>query len=136
LVFRSISEVGAPSLPINLSEKDKTLKATEEPVKKVKKLSETTGEPGAQNFVSYVLPNEMENDIKLSIEKLVKVCGKIFLCLALCSIDLVNSIGSNNSGYSEESGTSFRSKYLSRITRVKNSFSKKKENKFYILLFL
>jgi hypothetical protein len=43
-------------------------------VKKVKKLSETTSESSTSNFISYVLPNEMENDIKPSIEKLVKVC--------------------------------------------------------------
>ena len=73
-LFRSISEVVAPSLPINLSEKDKTVKVIEEPVKKVKKLSETTSEPGITNAISYVLPNEMDNDIKPSIEKLVKVC--------------------------------------------------------------
>jgi hypothetical protein len=79
-VYRSISEVGAPSLPINLSDKDKVLKPIEEPVKKVKKLSETTGEQCTQNFVSYVLPNEMDHDIKPSIEKLVKVCQR-FSCV-------------------------------------------------------
>ncbi len=68
---RSISEVVAPSLPINLSDNDKVVKSNEEPMKKVKKLSETIGE---QNLISYVLPNEMDSDIKPCIEKLVKVC--------------------------------------------------------------
>jgi hypothetical protein len=122
-LFRSISEVVAPSLPINLSEKDKTAKVIEEPVKKVKKLSETTSEPGVTNVISYVLPNEMDNDIKPSIEKLTKVCRRSFPCHSILnSIDLVNSFGSNSNKCSEKSRTSFRIKYLSRITRVRIHF--------------
>ncbi len=97
-IFRSISEVNAPSLSTNLDDKTKSIKPIEESVKKVKKLSETTGEQCAQNSISYVLPNEMDNDIKLSIEKLVKVC-LIFYCklkISLVFFFSVNSIGSNN----------------------------------------
>ena len=47
----------------------------EESVKKVKKLSETSvGDSTPQNFLTYILPNEMDLDIKPCIEKLVKVC--------------------------------------------------------------
>ena len=71
MLCRSISEVGAPVLPINLSEKDK---AMEESTKKMKKISETSGDSNPPHLIAFVLPNEMEQDIKPSIEKLVKVC--------------------------------------------------------------
>jgi hypothetical protein len=63
-------------------------------VKKVKKLSETTSESSTSNFISYVLPNEMENDIKPSIEKLVKVCFDLFIKFSkfLSRLYLVNFI--------------------------------------------
>lgn len=73
VLFRSISEVSAPPLSVNLDEKNKTVKPIDEQVKKVKKLSETTGEICAQNFLSNVLPAEMDADIKPCIDKLVRV---------------------------------------------------------------
>lgn len=76
--FRSISEVGAPPLSTNIDDRNKNTKSTEEPVKKVKKLSDPTGEQSTQNVISYVLPNEMDSDIKPSIEKLVKVCENFY----------------------------------------------------------
>jgi hypothetical protein len=79
--FRSISEVGAPVLPNNLDDKNKNVKPVEESVKKVKKLSETISEQCPQNLMSYVLPNEMDNDIKPCIEKLVKVSFYLFFSL-------------------------------------------------------
>lgn len=73
VLFRSISEVSAPLLSVNPDEKNKSIKQIDEQIKKVKKLSETTGEICAQNFLSNVLPAEMDADIKPCIDKLVRV---------------------------------------------------------------
>ncbi|CAF3612232.1 unnamed protein product [Adineta steineri] len=70
---RSISEVAAPPLSINSDDKNKTIKPVEEPVKKIAKLNETPSEQSTQNCTTYVLPNEMDNDIKPSIENIVKL---------------------------------------------------------------
>ena len=73
MCFRSISEVTAPNLPVNLDDKTKTHKPVEEPVKKIQKLTDTTLVQSTSDFIPYVLPNEMESDIKPCIDKLVKV---------------------------------------------------------------
>lgn len=73
LYFRSISEVTAPSLTTNVDDKTKSHKPAEEPVKKIQKLTETTPVQPTSETISYVLPNEMEGDIKPCIDKLVKV---------------------------------------------------------------
>jgi hypothetical protein len=69
----------------------------------VKKLSDTTGEQCTQNFISYVLPNEMDNDIKPSIEKLVKVCFFSCFCEIFVFLYSVNLIGSTGIEWSKES---------------------------------
>ncbi|CAF4011847.1 unnamed protein product, partial [Rotaria sordida] len=70
---RSISEIETPSLTTNFDDQINNSKPIEEIVKKVKKLNETTNEQSTQNAITYVLPNEMDNDIKPSIEKLAKL---------------------------------------------------------------
>ncbi|CAF4170731.1 unnamed protein product [Rotaria sp. Silwood2] len=70
---RSISEIETPLLTTNFDDQMNNSKPVEETVKKVKKLSETTNEQSTQSSITYVLPNEMDNDIKLSIEKLTKL---------------------------------------------------------------
>ncbi|CAF1439354.1 unnamed protein product [Adineta ricciae] len=70
---RSISEVTAPNLPVNLDDKTKSHKPVEESVKKIQKLTETTPVQSTSDAIPYVLPNEMESDIKPCIDKLVKL---------------------------------------------------------------
>lgn len=68
-----------PSLTLNVENRINNNKPTEEAVKKVKKVNETPNEQiSAQNLMAYVLPNEMDSDIKPCIEKLAKVCIKVF----------------------------------------------------------
>lgn len=43
----------------------------------MKKISEPTSDVNPPNLVNFVLPNELEQDIKPSIEKLAKVSGRI-----------------------------------------------------------
>ncbi|CAF3440340.1 unnamed protein product [Rotaria sp. Silwood1] len=70
---RSISDIETPSLTTNFDDQINNSKPVDETVKKVKKSSETINEQSIPNAVTYVLPNEIDNDIKQSIEKLSKL---------------------------------------------------------------
>jgi hypothetical protein len=75
--FRSISEATAPVLPIILEDKTKPNKPVEEPVKKVQKTSEAKPEGTTPNPMAYILPNEMDHEIRACLEKLVKVSSHL-----------------------------------------------------------
>jgi hypothetical protein len=77
----------------NLDDKNKSNKPVDEPVKKVKKLSETTGEQCPQNLVAHTLPTEIETEIKPCIEKLAEVSlDFVYYFISLCLFYSVNSI--------------------------------------------
>ncbi|CAF5185351.1 unnamed protein product, partial [Rotaria magnacalcarata] len=71
-ISSSISELETVSLTTKTDDQINNNKPVEESVKKIKKVNETTNEQLAQNLTSYVLPNEMDTDIKPAIEKLAK----------------------------------------------------------------